>query len=87
MHLVINEKRKLFLSIPCPEINFACILIYIKFICLLSFGGISERIEPMHQRQSPPNGEEIAASKPDFVKVMANNFEGDFYICISKFSE
>ena len=33
-----GEKRKLFLSIPCPEINFACILVY-KIHLFVSFLG------------------------------------------------
>ena len=50
MHRRISEKRKLFLSIPCPEINFACILVYKIHLFVSFFGEKSERIEPMHQR-------------------------------------
>ena len=50
MRPLISEKRKLFLSIAYPEINFAGILAYKIHLFCKFFGGISERIEPMYQR-------------------------------------
>ena len=41
----IDGKRKLFLSIPQPKINLACILVS-KIHLLVSSGGTSGRLEP-----------------------------------------